>query len=609
MATYATNLNDFWLEGSTTVTAIGTGGAGLGNPETDFFVQSNGCISKAAWTNATKGFIIDALGTTFTVPTDGAVIAFAKYDAAGSLAAKASGGLQMIIGSGSGAYDHYYIGGSDTLAFDSWLPYVIDPNTATADATTGTPSGSEQFVGLLGNLPTTSGPTKGNPIAMDAIRYGRCDLEYTATSCTFSGAEAFANDSTRRWGLLELRNGSYLMQGFHSFGTASASVTFSDSNKVLFFRPSGNNNVTNDAVSTGFNRIEILNASSSVTWDNISIAALGTRARGVFVHTAGTVDFTNCQFVDMDTFSLLAATSITGTTWRRCNAVTAPGSTLTNSKILAPSVAADTSGLVWDAATDPNGKIDGMEFSKGAASHHAIEFGTTSPLTMTLTDIDFTGFTNTIGSTAAPLHIKRTSGTVTINLSNCTGITVDGYKTDGATVNIVAGAVTVQVTATLKDGTAVSGARVYLRASNGTGPFPYQDSVSITRSTTTATVTHTAHGLESNDKVALLGITDKVEDIGIHQITVTDANTYTYTTTDSGSTSYTGTITSTFVALNGTTDGSGVLSTSKVYPSAQPVVGWTRKSSGSPYLQEGVLVGTVSSTTGFSGTAVMLSDE
>ena len=126
---WATNLSNFWLQGATTVTAIGTGGAGLGNPETDFFIQDTHCISKAAWTNAVKGFIIDALGTTFTVPTDGAVIFFAKYDAAGSLDTKAGGGFRGIIGSGSGAYYEYYIGGKDTIEFDSWVPYVIDPNT------------------------------------------------------------------------------------------------------------------------------------------------------------------------------------------------------------------------------------------------------------------------------------------------------------------------------------------------------------------------------------------------------------------------------------------------------------------------------------------------
>lgn len=459
-AVYATDLTTFWLEGATTVTAIGTGGAGLGNPETDFFIQGSDCISKAAWTNAIKGFIIDALGTTFTVPTDGCVIAFAKYDAAGSLDTKAGGGLRMIIGSGSAAYDEFFVGGSDTLAFDSWYPYAIDPNTATPDVSGS--GGTERWVGLLADLPTTSGPTKGNPIAMDAIRYGRGRIDYTNGDlgngyATFAGAETFGNDSTRRWGLLELQNGAYQTQGFHSIGTAGTSCDFRDSNKVLFWRDM-NNNVSNDAVSTAFNRVEIINASTNCDWDNIIWQALGTRSRGTFVHTAGTFDATNCQFIDWDTFTLLAASVATDCVFRRCNAITAPGSNLSGSQILTPTVAADTSGLIWNVATDPSGKLDDMTFSKGTNAHHAIEFGTSSPTTINLAGITFTGFnTSTNGQNDSTFHILRTSGTVTINISG-SGTTATNltYKSAGATVVIQQN---VSVTFTgLKDNTEV---RVY----------------------------------------------------------------------------------------------------------------------------------------------------
>jgi len=211
------------------------------------------------------------------------------------------------------------------------------------------------------------------------------------------------------------------------------------------------------------------------------------------------------------------------------------------------------------------------------------------------------------GTTNATVY-NNSGGSVTINVING-GSTPTYLNGAGASTTIVAGSVTVQANAALKTGTPVENARVYLRASDGTGPFPYLDSVTITRSTTTATVAHTAHGMATNDKIVLAGISDKTTDNGIHQITVTTANAYTYTTTDSGSTSYTGTITSTFVALSGLTGVGGDLSVSRVYPSNQPVTGWTRKSTSSPFLQEGVLVGTISSSTGFNGTAVMLSDE
>ena len=438
---YATDLTTFWLESATTVTAIGTGGAGLGNPETDFFIQGGECISKAAWVNAIKGFIIDALGTTFTVPTDGAVIAFAKYDAQGSLDTQALGGLRMIFGSSASAYDHYYVAGSDTIEFNSWIPYAIDPNTATPDTTTGSPDGTERWVGILGDLPTTSGPTKGSPIAIDAIRYGRCTIEYTigevADPATFDGAELAGNVNSTRWGLLELQQGAFQTQGFHSIGLSGTAVYFSDSDKVLFWRKQLNN-LTDDAISTAFNRVEILNSGTVCEWTNIIWQALGARSRGTFVHTAGTFDAALCQFIDWDTFTFIAASVVTDSTFRRCNAITAPGMSLLGSSVLGSTVAANASALIWDANVDPNSKMDGMTYEMGAASSHAIEFGLTSPLTMTLTDVDFSGYnTTTDNQNDSTLHIKRTSGTVTINISGTGTVAGDiTYRSDGATVVI-----------------------------------------------------------------------------------------------------------------------------------------------------------------------------
>jgi len=619
MATYATNMTDFYLEGATTVTAIGTGGAGLGNPETDYFIQGSGCISKGAWTNATKGFIIDGVAGNFTVPTNGAVIAFAKYDAAGSLAAKSAGGLQMIVGSTDAAYYHFYIGGNDTLAFDSWVPYVVDPNTATVDATTGSPGTNERWVGLLANLPTTSGPTKGNPIAMDAIRYGRCDLEYTATGCTFTGAEAWANDATRRWGLIALRNGSYLIQGFHSFGTSGASVTFSDSNKVLFWLPSGANNLTNDAVSTAFNRIEILNASSSVTWDNISISALGTRARGVFVHTAGTVAFTNCQFTDMDTFVFLAAATATGTTWRRCNAVTAPASALTESRILTPTVAVNAAGLVYNSATDTDGKLDNMTFSKGTNAHHAIDFGTSVTSHITLRGIEFTGFGSTDDANDSTVRFLATGGALNLNLVGCT---VNGaaataanfsvHDTAGVTVTKVIDPVTELVNVKNTAGTGILNARVLVEtAATISGGEMFEAAVtSLTQSAGTATCTTTAaHGLVTGNTVVIRGAQPDGYN-KVATVTVSSATVFTYAVDSGLGSPATGTPVVSFVAIYGLTDASGDISASRTWGANQVMKGWARKkNTTSPFYKDGDIGYTIDSSNGNTVNVVLQPDE
>ncbi len=491
-AAYATNLTTFWLEGAANdITAIGSGGAALGNPETDFFIQGTDSLSKGGWTNAIKGFIVDNDGNAnITVPTDGAIIFFAKYDAQGSLDIQANGGFQCIHGNTDSAYDHLYIGGKDTIAFNSWVPYVIDPGTATFDAQSGGgASGTHRWVGLLADLPTTSGPTKGNPIAIDAIRYGRCDIEYTLGDvtpngpATFDGAEGVGNVVGTRWGLLELLDGAFQTQGFHSIGLSGTAVDFRDSDKVMFWRKQ-ENNLTNDAISTAFNRVEIINSSTICEWTNIIWKALGTRSRGTFVHTAGTCDLDLCQFLDWDTFTFLAAANITGTVFTRCNLVTAPGSVMTGSQIIAPTVAADASGFVYDAAVEPDGKLDNMIFEMGSTSHHAIDFGTNFDDTLTsvtLRGIAFNGFGSSDDANDSTLRFLATSGSLTLNLIDCT---VDGvspvasgggqnFSVDdaaGITVTVVVAPVTLAITITDADtGLAIQNVQTSIRLADS--PF------------------------------------------------------------------------------------------------------------------------------------------
>lgn len=483
---WATDLTDIIVDPTTSTgwTALGGGASGLpAAGETDFYVQGTTCMSKAAWTNAVKGFMYTG-GGPWTIPTDGVLLGWMLYGpATASLATKANGGLRAVIGSSSTAYYSYYYAGSDDTLFETWIPVGIDPNNATADATTGSPSGTESVFGVVANLPTTAGPTKGNPLGMDALRYGRHTLTYTygdgaPNYNTFDLAEATANSNTNRWGNIEKIKGAFFVQGFHSFGSSGTACDFRDSNKVVFIRACAHN-LTNDAVSTAYNRFEIINASTNVDWTNVIFQSLGTRARGRFVHTAGTFDALSCQFVDVDTFSLLSTSVMTDCIFRRTNAITAPGSDLRRSQVLTPTVAADTSPVVWNVNTDPNGKLDDMVFSKGTNAHHAIEFGTTSPLTMTLKGIAFSGFNASNAQNDSTLHIKRTTGTVTINLEGCTGNI--SYKSAGATV-VLNSSVPLAVTCLNQAGLAASGIRVRIQklsdaslvaegTTNGSGVF------------------------------------------------------------------------------------------------------------------------------------------
>lgn len=601
--TYTTDLSDILLDMPSTTgwSALGGGQAALTAPETDYYIQGNNCITKGAWASATKGMIYST-GATQSNPTDGALIMWLTHLTPNSLAAKSAGGIQVIVGSSSSAYDHWYVGGSDTLPFGGWVLAAVDLGI-TPDNTTGAPNDTS-FVGALANLPT-GGPTKGSPFAIDAFRIGRgefrcVDGDLANGYATFASAQSFGDDITRRWGLLSFNAGAYYQSGLFVFGTASTAVDFRDANRVIFIRD-------HDRVTANFNGLEVRNSGSNVALTNISVKALGTNSPGRWITTDNaTVALTGCTFTDMGTFSFLSGLTAQETTWRGCGQITAAGSEISDCTIAEPTVAADSSSLVWDVATDPDGKLDGTVFTKGSAAHHAIEFGTSSPTSMTLRGNSFSGFNAANAQNDSTFYFKRTTGTVTLNLVGVTGNV--SYKTDGAAISIVQNPVTTTITVKTTTGTAISGARVLIEAADGTGPLPYQDSVTITRIGSTASVSHTSHGLSDGQKVVISGA-DQQEYNGVQTISNTSTNAYDFTVTGTPTTPATGTIISTAAVIEGLTDGSGVVSDTRTFTSAQPIVGVVRKGSSSPYYKTGTISGTISATTGFSTTVQLVRDE
>jgi hypothetical protein len=323
----------------------------------------------------------------------------------------------------------------------------------------------------------------------------------------------------------------------------------------------------------------------------------------------GTFTGIGCQFTDLGTSTFAASGECSSSVWRRCDQITAPGTTLNESQIIEYVGAANTSSLVWDVNQDPDGELDNMVFDSTDSTNavHAIEFGTNVPATMTLRGCTFTGFSATQDVNDSTFHFKDTAGTITLNLVNCTGNA--GYRTDGATINIVQDPVTTTVTAIETDGTELQNVLVLLEASNGTGDLPYQDVVTITQTSGTATVSHTGHGLSTNQYVVIRGATQEGYNRRA-QITVTDANTYTYSVPSGTVSPATGSPVSTGALVYGFTDVNGEVSDTRTLSTNQPVSGWARLGTtpGSLY-KTALLSGTVSNTTGGSFTALMISDE
>lgn len=603
-ATYTSDLTDIYMWESTTgVTSFGGGGSAA-SAGPDYAIEGTNAVAKP--TSASERGFLYASGASFTIGTDDHFFAWILCSIPGLMATRNNRGLVMCIGDSTSNFVKFHLQGNDTLPFGGIQPYAVRfDNTTSANLRTlvGAPGTTPSDIGCGSNI---TGTARFDNTGIDATRIG---TGYDILLGTGADPEAdFAgiatDDDIAQEGILKLTNGGYNLQGKLRIGSGATACEFLDSNTNIFL-------VDTLHALSDFTELLVENAASIITLTNINFVALGTTNKGRLevLTSAATLTFNNVGFIDFGATVLGSGSSLLDGRWIGADVVTANGANLSGSSLAGFEGAADTSSLVWNVATNPNGLLDNMTYTMGTVLTHAIEFGLTSPTTMTLTGINFSGYSSSNNVNNSALHIKRTTGTVDITISGGSGTV--SYRSDGATVNIISGAVDVNVTATLKDGTAVDAARVYLKASDGTGPFPFEETVtSISRATTVATVVHTAHGMATNDKIIVQGITDKVADnYVVKQVTVTDANTYTFVTTDSGSVSYTGTIKVTFVALNGVTNVSGILTLSRVYTANQPVVGWTRKSTSSPYLQEGVLVGVVNSSTGFNGVAVMLTDE
>jgi hypothetical protein len=606
-AVYATDLSlidDAQAVGSYTATG---GGASALNDETDYFINDTQCISKNGFTATQKGILHDDVSAP-TIAAGDAVFIWGRQANRNILDTVASSGGAVIMGTSNTTFAGFNVDGSDVPGSNllSWVTYAVDP-TQTNSYVSGSPGAASTWdhFGMEWKI-LGSGSLKGAPNAVGNIRHGR-ELQitegFTVAAGTFEGAATTDATITNRWGILTPVAGGYQFHGAFVMGTVATAVDFEDADRSI--------SVLDDVfLPAGFNEFEIRNASSTVSWTNIIISHLGTNTPAVLTLDVGTFTGDACQFNGFST-TVFNSSSTCNAAWTSCGAVTAAGADLSGSSILTPNVTANNSGLIWNVNTDTTGLLDNMTFTKtSSVAHHAIEFGTDIPTSnITLNGCDFgtdfsAGLDTTVGDET--FHFLDTTGTITLNLVGCTGN--KGYRSEGVVVTIVDDPVTTSFTVTDTDGAAISGARALIETSDGTGPLPFEEAVTIVQTAGTATVTHTAHGIPDGTNVVIRGTTQN-EYNKVATITVVNANSYTYAV-DSGAVSpATGSPVASGVLISGTTNGSGLISDTRVLSSSQPFKGTIRDSSGSPYHQPATLTGTVSNTAGFSATVALLSDE
>jgi len=463
MATYSTDLTTLNTTDSTgTYTEFASPYNGGGTPDHsgEQFIQGVDCVSQN--TGKAVGLEISCVydhGSGYSFGTDEVLYMWLFYFAGTNLETYANSGWRLGIGSSTSAWDWFRVGGSDysTHKYGGWFNFAIDP-TATETGTVG--GGNGGTYRYFGNVPyTLNEVTKGDPVSIDAVRAGRGIISVTGSGgsllelaqyndynagSTPPGTSSTSVDSGRhRLGIFQQQSDkAFLLKGLLSFGTTSTSVTFSDSNKVI--------NI-DDCPHTyaSFNKIEINNASSSVTLTNVAIFSGASTANGVgyFEMVANaTVSLSGCGFNDMGTFTFLSNASLTGCSFNSCGQITHGGADFESCNFNGYEGTADTAYLLYAVNADPDGELDNCSFTKGTASTHAIEFdATNTPTTITLRGIDFSGYNASNGQTDSTLYFPSTSKSYTVNLIGCTGNI--SYKVgSGGSVTLVTDPVTVTFT-------------------------------------------------------------------------------------------------------------------------------------------------------------------
>jgi len=579
-------------------TATNWGQGATPSNDTDNYIQGTSSQSKAFNATGVGGIIFDR-GTPVTIPSPGGFSAWVYWASPQTLENESAGGIRLICGSAANAFRAWTLGGKDTYAYGGWTNFVADP-TVSGTYTAGAVTANKQFFGMAVN--NTVSIIKGSPCLLDMMYTGRFESRFSGGDlangyATFPGFSTINDTSTNRWGLIQELNGTYQIKGLVVFGYGSA-VDFRDANRSIFIQ-------NTKQVTSTFNGFEVRQATSRVDLTAISVTSLGTVSRGYWTNTDNaTVNLANCSFTDMDTFTFQSNTTSTGTTFRRCNIVTQGNSQFTSCTF-------DSSRSTLGAlVTDNPDKLDYCTFTaaSGITSHGIILASGCAGGSYTLTGDIFTGYAGVDGSTGSEAVYNNSGGAVTLAIAG--GGTVPSVRNgSGASTNVTSNSVSVSVLVKDVDNNNINGARALLLANTG-GPMPYNVTVSgISNSGTTATVTHlTAHGLLTNDKVQIKGAS-LWQNNGVFTITVSGTNNYTYTLPAAPGSNPTGTIKCTFAPLYGTTASDGTLTTSRVYSSLQPITGKVRKSSSAPFYKTTTLTGGINSSTGYSATIQLISDE
>ena len=598
-------------------------GAGSATVQSDAFVEGTNSISEKV--SAATVFIAYTgtaiTGEPFNLSSTSEHI-YVWLNIGGGWDSLANGGFGIVVvdDAATDSVGQWYVGPRPGY-LGGWVCFVVHPekdfHTVTAGTAgwtlTGNPGQLNPVDGIGGRWKVTTTIMGASDNAyMDAVSLGtgyRLTLgDAGSTEGKFSDFITFEENVSNRFGGLFSQSGILFAQCQLNIGVASGAgnTEFIDDGFTVVWIDA--QTATESAVQAGFYALNCVRGTGTtdVTLRNGLLSAVSPQEflldlAGITSATIESITVDRAQLVNLD-----GAVSWNGGIIKNSGLIDLGGQpTFTNISIIDPT---DNRALEINATNEltnvSNIAFDGAGVG-GTSSDGAVYINITGAGPFTL---DFDGFTyaNRVSGSVDIVIAANGNADYTLNITNGSSPTVTNLGT--GSVTLVVDPVTVAVNVKNTSGSNIQDARVMLRAADGTGPFPFEESVTITNSGTTATVAHTAHGMQTGDKVDIEDASHW-QNNGIFTITVTGVNGYTYTLPSAPGSNPTGSITATFVALSGLTDASGNLSVSRVYGTSQPIVGWIRKSTSAPFYKTANVSGTVSNTSGFSTNVQLILDQ
>jgi hypothetical protein len=599
-------------------------GSAAGTLDGEVFIEGSNSIGQ--YTTTTRDGLLYNFGATDV--SNNTFYIWINCGVVGLLETKANGGMAIrFTGASTSDFFEVWVGGSDDYPPNvqgGWTMFVVDieeahtlADTATTGATGGTKPATSavQSVGYSAITASTM-PRMVDNTWMDQITRlpdatpGIIIQGQSGGTVDWDSQDIFDTLGLAVGTFIPAPGGAWKINTPIQFGIADTEDHgFADTNVTWLWDD-------NVIVPDGFYGMSALSASGGTCNVDFGVKSgtgdAASGSQGLAIQSAATgprwfmdfndtfitaANFYGCSFIHGGDFLLDdAAVSVISSLYIDCSSALISNSEQLRCKI----IASDTADGVAFMTTDDLSDVVFCEFT--FSDGHGVELTTTLVTPQVSKGNTFTGYGTTTSNDAAIYN--NAGGAVVINVTDL-GDTPT-YRDGTSASTTVNNTVTVQVIVSEVDGTLIENARVYLEAAAG-GDLPALDSVTITSSGTTATVTHTTHGMVTGQFVKIRGAVETNYNI-IAAITVTTASEYTYTIVATTSPA-TGTITSTAVIINELTSVAGVAdNTGFAYTTDQPVHGHARMSGTSPVFKSGEIVAEISSA-GLTQPISLISDE